>query len=446
MFENLSDKLERALKVLKGQGQITEVNVSETLKEVRRALLDSDVSYKTAKEFTDRVKEKALGQKVLTAISPGQLLVKITKDELTELMGGEASELNYQGNPGIILMSGLQGSGKTTHSGKLANYLKTKKGKNPLLVACDIYRPAAIDQLHVVGESIGVDVYSERENKNAVEIAKNALAFAKQNGNNVVIVDTAGRLAIDAEMMAEITAVKAFLNPTETLFVVDAMTGQDAVNTAKAFHDQLNFDGVILTKLDGDTRGGAALSIKSEVNKPIKFVGMGEKMDALDVFYPERMAGRILGMGDVVSLVEKAQEQFDEEQAKRLEKKIKKDQFDFNDFLEQIGQIKKMGSMKDIMGMLPGMGQLKNVDVDDNAFKPIEAIIKSMTPSERSNPALINQSRKTRIAKGSGTSVEEVNKLLKQFDQMRQMMKMFTNKSQMAAMMKQANMMKGMRP
>ncbi|MFN5093328.1 MAG: signal recognition particle protein [Bacteroidota bacterium] len=446
MFENLSDKLERALKVLKGQGQITEVNVSETLKEVRRALLDSDVSYKTAKEFTDRVKEKALGQKVLTAISPGQLLVKITKDELTELMGGEASELNYQGNPGIILMSGLQGSGKTTHSGKLANYLKTKKGKNPLLVACDIYRPAAIDQLHVVGESIGVDVYSERENKNAVEIAKNALAFAKQNGNNVVIVDTAGRLAIDAEMMAEITAVKAFLNPTETLFVVDAMTGQDAVNTAKAFHDQLNFDGVILTKLDGDTRGGAALSIKSEVNKPIKFVGMGEKMDALDVFYPERMAGRILGMGDVVSLVEKAQEQFDEEQAKRLEKKIKKDQFDFNDFLDQIGQIKKMGSMKDIMGMLPGMGQLKNVDVDDNAFKPIEAIIKSMTPSERSNPALINQSRKTRIAKGSGTSVEEVNKLLKQFDQMRQMMKMFTNKSQMAAMMKQANMMKGMRP
>jgi signal recognition particle subunit SRP54 len=446
MFENLSDKLERALKVLKGQGQITEVNVSETLKEVRRALLDSDVSYKTAKEFTDRVKEKALGQKVLTAISPGQLLIKITKDELTELMGGEASELNYQGNPGIILMSGLQGSGKTTHSGKLANYLKTKKGKNPLLVACDIYRPAAIDQLHVVGESIGVDVYSERENKNAVEIAKNALAFAKQNGNNVVIVDTAGRLAIDAEMMAEITAVKAFLNPTETLFVVDAMTGQDAVNTAKAFHDQLNFDGVILTKLDGDTRGGAALSIKSEVNKPIKFVGMGEKMDALDVFYPERMAGRILGMGDVVSLVEKAQEQFDEEQAKRLEKKIKKDQFDFNDFLDQIGQIKKMGSMKDIMGMLPGMGQLKNVDVDDNAFKPIEAIIKSMTPSERSNPSLINQSRKTRIAKGSGTSVEEVNKLLKQFDQMRQMMKMFTNKSQMAAMMKQANMMKGMRP
>lgn len=446
MFENLSDKLERALKVLKGQGQITEVNVSETLKEVRRALLDSDVSYKTAKEFTDRVKEKALGQKVLTAISPGQLLIKITKDELTELMGGEASELNCQGNPGIILMSGLQGSGKTTHSGKLANYLKTKKGKNPLLVACDIYRPAAIDQLHVVGESIGVDVYSERENKNAVEIAKNALAFAKQNGNNVVIVDTAGRLAIDAEMMAEITAVKAFLNPTETLFVVDAMTGQDAVNTAKAFHDQLNFDGVILTKLDGDTRGGAALSIKSEVNKPIKFVGMGEKMDALDVFYPERMAGRILGMGDVVSLVEKAQEQFDEEQAKRLEKKIKKDQFDFNDFLDQISQIKKMGSMKDIMGMLPGMGQLKNVDVDDNAFKPIEAIIKSMTPSERSNPALINQSRKTRIAKGSGTSVEEVNKLLKQFDQMRQMMKMFTNKSQMAAMMKQANMMKGMRP
>jgi signal recognition particle subunit SRP54 len=373
-------------------------------------------------------------------------LVKITKDELTELMGGEASELNYQGNPGIILMSGLQGSGKTTHSGKLANYLKSKKGKNPLLVACDIYRPAAIDQLHVVGDSIGVAVYSERENKNAVEIAKNALAFAKQNGHNVVIVDTAGRLAIDEEMMAEISAVKEFLNPTETLFVVDAMTGQDAVNTAKAFHDRLNFDGVILTKLDGDTRGGAALSIKSEVSKPIKFVGMGEKMDALDVFYPERMAGRILGMGDVVSLVEKAQEQFDEEQAKRLEKKIKKDQFDFNDFLEQIGQIKKMGSMKDIMGMLPGMGQLKNMEVSDDAFKPIESIIKSMTPKERSNPTIINQSRKTRIAKGSGTSVEEVNKLLKQFDQMRQMMKMFSNKSQMAAMMKQANMMKGMRP
>lgn len=445
MFENLSDKLERALKVLKGHGQITEVNVSETLKEVRRALLDSDVSYKTAKEFADRVKEKALGQKVLTAISPGQLLVKITQDELKELMGGEHSELNFQGNPGIILMSGLQGSGKTTFSGKLANHLKTKKGKNPLLVACDIYRPAAINQLHVVGDSIGVKVYSEPENKDAVSIAKNALAFAKQNGYNVVIVDTAGRLAVDEQMMTEIAAVKEALQPTETLFVVDAMTGQDAVNTAKAFHDRLNFDGVVLTKLDGDTRGGAALSIKSEVNKPIKFVGTGEKMDALDVFYPERMASRILGMGDVVSLVERAQEQFDEEQALRLEKRIKKDQFDFNDFLDQIGQIKKMGSMKDLMGMLPGMGQLKNVDVNDDAFKYVEAIIHSMTPAERSNPSMINPSRKARIAKGCGRPLEEVNKLMKQFDQTRQMMKMFTNKSQMAAMMKQANQMKGMK-
>jgi signal recognition particle subunit SRP54 len=371
--------------------------------------------------------------------------VKITQDELKDLMGGEHSELNFQGNPGIILMSGLQGSGKTTFSGKLANYLKTKKGKNPLLVACDIYRPAAINQLHVVGDSIGVKVYSEPENKDAVSIAKNALAFAKQNGHNVVIVDTAGRLAVDEQMMTEIAAVKEALQPTETLFVVDAMTGQDAVNTAKAFHGKLNFDGVILTKLDGDTRGGAALSIKSEVNKPIKFVGTGEKMDAIDVFYPERMASRILGMGDVVSLVEKAQEQFDEEQAKRLEKRIKKDQFDFNDFLEQIGQIKKMGSMKDLMGMLPGMGQLKNVDVNDDAFKYVEAIIHSMTPAERSNPSLINPSRKARIAKGCGRPLEEVNKLMKQFDQTRQMMKMFTNKSQMAAMMKQANQMKGMR-
>ncbi|MBX7052993.1 MAG: signal recognition particle protein [Flavobacteriales bacterium] len=438
MFENLTDKFDRAFKVLKGEGKISEINVAETLKEVRRALLDADVSYKTAKEFTERVKEKAMGQQVLTAIKPGELLVKITHDELKTLMGGEASEISYQGNPGVILMSGLQGSGKTTFSGKLANYLKTKKGKKPLLVACDIYRPAAIDQLHVVGESIGVDVYSERENKNAVSIATNAINHARQNGYNVVIIDTAGRLAIDEQMMAEIADVKSAVKPSETLFVVDSMTGQDAVNTARTFNERLNFDGVVLTKLDGDTRGGAALSIKSEVNKPIKFVGTGEKMDALDVFYPERMASRILGMGDVVSLVERAQEQFDEEQAKRLEKRIKRDQFDFNDFLEQIGQIKRMGSMKDLMGMIPGVGKaLKDVEINEDAFKHIEAIIQSMTPKERSNPSLINGSRKTRIAKGSGRSIDEVNKLMKQFDQTRQMMKMMTNKSQMMQMMKQ---------
>ncbi len=438
MFENLTDKFDRAFKILKGEGQITEINVAETLKEVRRALLDADVNFKTAKEFTDRVKEKALGQNVLKAVKPGQLLVKITHDELKELMGGEAQEINLQGNPAVILMSGLQGSGKTTFSGKLANYLKTKKGKKPLLVACDIYRPAAIDQLHVVGEGIGVEVFSDRENKDAVSIATKALTYAKANGFNVVIVDTAGRLAIDDQMMTEIENVKKAIQPTETLFVVDAMTGQDAVNTARTFNERLNFDGVILTKLDGDTRGGAALSIKKEVNKPIKFVGVGEKMDALDVFYPERMASRILGMGDVVSLVERAQEQYDEEQAKRLEKRIRKDQFDFNDFIEQIGQIKKMGNMKDLMGMIPGVGKaMKDVEISDDAFKHIEAIIQSMTPKERSNPALINMSRKTRLAKGAGRSIDEVNKLMKQFDQTKNMMKMMTNKTQMMQMMKQ---------
>jgi signal recognition particle subunit SRP54 len=437
MFENLTEKFDRAFKVLKGHGQITEINVAETLKEVRRALLDADVSFKTAKEFTDRVKEKALGAQVLTALSPGQLLIKITHDELKSLMGGEHTDLNYQGNPGIILMSGLQGSGKTTFSGKLANYLKTKKGKRPLLVACDIYRPAAIDQLHVVGAGIGVEVYSEKENKDAVAIATNALRFAKEKGFNVVIIDTAGRLAIDDEMMREIEQVKRAVNPTETLFVVDAMTGQDAVNTARTFNERLDFNGVILTKLDGDTRGGAALSILSEVSKPIKFVGTGEKMDALDVFYPERMASRILGMGDVVSLVEKAQEQFDEEQAKRLEKRIRKDQFDFNDFLDQIGQIRKMGSVKDLIGMLPGMSKMKDVEINEDAFKYIEAIIRSMTPKERNQPSIIDTSRKNRIARGSGRSVEDVNRLIKQFDQTRQMMKMMTNKTQMANMMKQ---------
>jgi signal recognition particle subunit SRP54 len=444
MFENLTEKFDRAFKVLKGEGQITEINVAETLKEVRRALLDADVSFKTAKDFSERVKEKALGQNVLTSVSPGQLLVKITHDELKELMGGSASDINYQGNPGIILMSGLQGSGKTTFSGKLANYLKTKKGKKPLLVACDIYRPAAIDQLHVVGESVGVEVFSDRGNTNAVDIAKKAIAHAKEKGFNVVIVDTAGRLAIDEEMMTEIENVKKAIAPSETLFVVDAMTGQDAVNTARTFNERLNFDGVVLTKLDGDTRGGAALSIKSEVSKPIKFVGTGEKMDALDVFYPERMASRILGMGDVVSLVEKAQEQYDEEQAKKLEKKIKKNQFDFNDFLDQIQQIKKMGSVKDLMGMIPGMGKaLKDVEVSDDAFKHIEAIIRSMTPKERTNPGVLDMSRKKRIAAGSGRSLDEVNKLLKQFDQTKEMMKMLTNKSQMMSMMKN---MRGVRP
>ena len=425
MFDNLTDKIDKALHVLKGHGSITEINVAETLKEVRRALLDADVNFKIAKEFTSRVKEKALGQDVLTTLQPGQLMVKLVKDELTELMGGDVAGINLSGSPSIILMSGLQGSGKTTFSGKLANFLKTKKSKKPLLVACDIYRPAAINQLHVVGDQIGVEVYSEPENKNPVSIAQNAIAFAKQNGHNVLIIDTAGRLAVDEAMMVEIENVHKAIQPHETLFVVDAMTGQDAVNTAKTFNDRLNFDGVILTKLDGDTRGGAAISIKSVVNKPIKFIGTGEKMDAIDVFYPSRMADRILGMGDVVSLVERAQEQFDEEEARKIQKKIAKNQFGFDDFLKQIQQVKKMGSMKDLIGMIPGAGKaIKDVDIDDDAFKGIEAIIHSMTPRERSTPATINASRKKRIAKGSGTTVQQVNQLMKQFDQMSKMMKM----------------------
>ncbi len=443
MFEGLQDRFDRAFKVLKGQGQITEVNVAETLKEVRRALLDADVNFKTAKDFTVRVKEKALGREVLTAVKPGQLLVKVTHEELTELMGGEHEEVNFQGNPGVILMSGLQGSGKTTFSGKLANWLKNKKGKRPLLVACDIYRPAAIDQLHVVGDSIGVDVYSEPENKNAVEIATNAIIHAKSKGYNVVIIDTAGRLAIDEQMMNEIEAVKKAVNPSETLFVVDAMTGQDAVNTAKTFNERLNFDGVVLTKLDGDTRGGAALSIKAVVNKPIKFVGTGEKMDALDLFYPKRMADRILGMGDVVSLVEKAQEQFDEEKARKLQQKINKNTFDFEDFLDQLQQIKKMGNVKDLLGMIPGMGKaMRNIDIDDDAFKHVEAMIHSMTPHERHNPTVIDASRRKRIADGSGTTVNDVNKLIKQFDETRKMMRMMTGKSRMANL---AGGLRGMR-
>jgi signal recognition particle subunit SRP54 len=425
MFNNLSDKLDKAFHILKGHGKITEVNVAETLKEVRRALLDADVNFKIAKDFTTKVKEKAIGENVLTTLQPGQLLVKIVKDELTELMGGDATGINLSGNPTVILMSGLQGSGKTTFSGKLANYLKTKKNKKPLLVACDIYRPAAINQLHVVGDQIGVEVYSEPENKNAVQIALNAIQHAKSKGFNVVIVDTAGRLAIDEEMMNEIANVHAAIKPQETLFVVDSMTGQDAVNTAKAFNDRLNFDGVILTKLDGDTRGGAAISIKSVVDKPIKFIGTGEKMEAIDVFYPSRMAERILGMGDVVSLVERAQEQYDEEEARKIQKKIAKNEFGFDDFLTQIQQVKKMGNMKDLVGMIPGAGKaLKDVEIEDDAFKHIEAIIYSMTPKERSKPSIIDMKRKTRIAKGSGRKIEEVNQLMKQFDQMSKMMKM----------------------
>lgn len=427
MFESLSNRLERSFKILKGEGKITEINVAETLKDVRRALLDADVNYKTAKEFNETVKTKALGQNVLTAVKPEQLLVKIVHDELAELMGGTASDINLKGSPAIILMSGLQGSGKTTFSGKLAKLLKTKKGKNPLLVADDIYRPAAIEQLRVLGEQIDVPVYSEIDNKNPVEIAQNAIKQAKQNGNDLVIIDTAGRLAVDEQMMNEIAAIKAAINPTEILFVVDSMTGQDAVNTAKEFNDRLNFDGVVLTKLDGDTRGGAALSIRSVVDKPIKFVGTGEKMDALDVFHPERMADRILGMGDIVSLVERAQEQYDEEEARRLQKKIAKNQFDFNDFIGQIQQIKKMGNLKDLAAMIPGVGKaVKDLDIDDDAFKGIEAIIYSMTPKERSNPEILNGSRRQRIAKGSGTSIQEVNKLIKQFDDTRKMMKMMT--------------------
>ncbi|RFN58610.1 signal recognition particle protein [Marixanthomonas ophiurae] len=425
MFDNLSDKLDKAMHVLKGHGQITEVNVAETLKEVRRALLDADVNFKTAKEFTNTVKEKALGQNVLTSLQPGQLMVKLVKDELTKLMGGDTAGIDLSGSPSVILMSGLQGSGKTTFSGKLANYLKTKKTKKPLLVACDVYRPAAINQLHVVGEQIKVEVYSEEGNKNPVQIAQNAIAHAKQNGNNAVIIDTAGRLAIDEAMMTEIADIHKAIQPNETLFVVDAMTGQDAVNTAKTFNERLNFDGVVLTKLDGDTRGGAAISIKSVVNKPIKFIGTGEKMDAIDVFHPARMADRILGMGDVVSLVERAQEQFDEDESRKLQKKIAKNQFGFDDFIKQIQQVKKMGSMKDLVGMIPGAGKaLKGVDIDDDAFNGIEAIIHSMTPEERSTPSVINGSRKKRIAKGSGTSVQEVNQLMKQFNQMSKMMKM----------------------
>ncbi len=425
MFNNLSDKLDKAFHILKGHGKITEVNVAETLKEVRRALLDADVNFKIAKDFTTKVKEKAIGENVLTTLQPGQLLVKIVKDELTELMGGDATGINLSGNPTVILMSGLQGSGKTTFSGKLANYLKTKKNKKPLLVACDIYRPAAINQLHIVGEQVGVEVYSEPENKNPVDISLKAIAYAKANGFNVVIVDTAGRLAIDEQMMNEIADVHAAIKPQETLFVVDAMTGQDAVNTAKAFNDRLNFDGVILTKLDGDTRGGAAISIKSVVDKPIKFIGTGEKMEAIDVFYPSRMAERILGMGDVVSLVERAQEQYDEEEARKIQKKIAKNEFGFDDFLAQIQQVKKMGNMKDLIGMIPGAGKaLKDVEIEDDAFKHIEAIIHSMTPKERTKPAIIDMKRKTRIAKGSGRKIEEVNQLMKQFDQMSKMMKM----------------------
>lgn len=445
MFENLSDKLDKAFKVLKGHGKITEINVAESLKEVRRALLDADVNFKIAKDFTDTVKQKALGRDVLTSVSPGQLMVKIVHEELVELMGGDKTDINLKGNPTIILMAGLQGSGKTTFTGKLGNYLKSKKGKNPMLVAADVYRPAAIDQLHVLGEQIGAEVYSERENKNPVEIAKNAIKEAKSKGCNVVLIDTAGRLAVDEEMMTEIALLKKEVQPDEILFVVDAMTGQDAVNTAKAFNDRLDFDGVILTKLDGDTRGGAALTIKTVVNKPIKFVGTGEKMEALDVFYPQRMADRILGMGDIVSLVEKAQEQYNEEEARKLQKKIAKNQFDFDDFLSQIQQIKKMGNLKDIAGMIPGVGKaLKDVDIDDDAFKGIEAIIKSMTKDERANPQIINGSRRQRIAKGSGTSIQDVNKLLKQFEDMRKMMKMFGNKQQMAKMMSQMQNMKNM--
>ncbi len=445
MFENLSDRLERSFKILKGEGKITEINVAETLKDVRRALLDADVNYKVAKNFTDSVKKKAMGMNVLTAVKPGQLMVKIVHDELTELMGGKATDIKLEGKPAIILMSGLQGSGKTTFSGKLANLLKSKRRKKPLLVACDVYRPAAIEQLKVVGQTVDVPVYSEPENKNVIDIANNAIHEAKAKGYDVVIIDTAGRLAVDEEMMNEIEALKKAVTPDETLFVVDSMTGQDAVNTAKEFNDRLDFDGVVLTKLDGDTRGGAALSIRTVVTKPIKFVGTGEKMEALDVFHPERMADRILGMGDIVSLVERAQEQFDEKQAKELEKKIRKNQFDFNDFMNQIQQIKKMGNIKDLAAMIPGVGKaIKDIDIDDNAFKGIEAIINSMTPKERTNPEIINQSRRMRIAKGSGTNIQDVNRLMKQFDQTRKMMKMVTS-TPSSKMMQMANAMRNMK-
>lgn len=443
MFENLSEKLERAFKTLKGQGHITEINVAETLKDVRKALLDADVSYKVAKQFTDTVKEKALGQQVLTAVSPGQLMVKIVHDELTALMGGEQQEINLKGTPAVILIAGLQGSGKTTFSAKLANYLKTKKSRKVLMVAGDVYRPAAIEQLKVLGEQIGVQVFTIDDNKDPVGIAKKAINHAKEYGYNAVIIDTAGRLAIDEEMMNEISAIKQAVNPHETLFVVDSMTGQDAVNTAKAFNDRLDYDGVVLTKLDGDTRGGAALTIRSVVDKPVKFVGLGEKMDAIDVFYPSRMADRILGMGDIVSLVERAQEQFDEVEARKLQQKLAKDQFNFNDFISQIKQIKKMGNVKDLLGMIPGMGKaLKDVDIDDNAFKGIEAIIGSMTPYERENPSVLNGSRRKRIALGSGVEIAEVNRLIKQFEDTRKMMKMVSGAGGKNAMQAMRNMRK----
>ncbi|MGE0088959.1 MAG: signal recognition particle protein [Bacteroidales bacterium] len=443
MFENLSERLEKSFKLLKGEGRITEINVAETLKEVRRALLDADVNYKIAKSFTDSVKQKALGQDVLNALKPGQVMVKIVHDELAELMGGQATDVNLKGNPTVILIAGLQGSGKTTFSGKLAKHLKSKKQKNPLLVACDIYRPAAIEQLKVLGQQIEVPVYTEPESKDAVQIAKNAIKQAKKDGQNLVIIDTAGRLAIDEQMMNEIAAIKKAVEPQEILFVVDSMTGQDAVNTAKEFNDRLDFDGVVLTKLDGDTRGGAALSIRAVVDKPIKFVGTGEKLDALDIFHPERMADRILGMGDIVSLVERAQDQYNVEEARKLSKKIAKNQFDFNDFLDQIGQIKKMGNLKDLAGMIPGMGKMmKNLDIDDDAFKGIEAIIYSMTPEERNDPAVLNGSRRKRIAYGSGTDIQEVNRLVKQFDETKKMMKMMKEGKGMAGLMSKMQGMK----
>ena len=442
MFEGLSDRLDRSFKILKGQGSITEINVAESIKEIRKALIEADVSYKIAKEFTANVKEKALGQNVLTAVKPGELMVKVVHDELATLMGSEQVDIDIKGDPAVILIAGLQGSGKTTFSAKLANYLKSKKGRKPMLVAGDVYRPAAINQLKVLGEQVGVEVYSEEENNSPVDIAKNAVKRAKEYGNNIVIIDTAGRLAVDKEMMKEISNIKEAVNPQEILFVVDAMTGQDAVNTAKAFNDLLNFDGVVLTKLDGDTRGGAALTIRSVVEKPIKFVGIGEKMDALDLFHPSRMADRILGMGDIVTLVEKAQEQFDEEEARKLQKKIAKNQFNFNDFMKQIQQIKKMGNVKDLMGMIPGMGKaIKDVDIDDDAFKGIEAIIQSMTPLERENPKILNGTRRKRIARGAGSNIQEVNRLIKQFGETSKMMKMMTG----GGGRKMANMMQGMK-
>ena len=441
MFDNLSERLERSFKILKGQGKITEINVAETLKDVRKALLEADVNYKVAKQFTDTVKEKALGQNVINSLKPSQLMVKIVHDELTELMGGEQAPFNIEGNPAVVLMSGLQGSGKTTFSGKLARKMKHEKGKNPMLVACDVYRPAAIEQLKVIAEQIGVPMYSEPESKDPVSIARNAIAEARRKGNDLVIVDTAGRLAVDEMMMTEIKAIKDAINPSETLFVVDSMTGQDAVNTAKAFNDRLDFDGVVLTKLDGDTRGGAALSIRAVVNKPIKFVGTGERMEAIDPFRPAGMADRILGMGDIVSFVDRMQQQYDEEEARKLQKKIAKNQFNFNDFLQQIKQIKKMGSIKDLASMIPGVGKaMKDIDIDDNAFKSIEAIIYSMTPYEREHPEVMNGRRRERIAKGSGTNIQEVNRLLKQFDQTRKMMQAVTTKNPMKMMRNMRNM------